>query len=81
MTEICDIYTNVLNITNHCEVDVMGIDIKTPCNFLCVLSLQYAIHSCKYIYGKSNLLEKIINLLKLCDKPIVKEKIIQIVNN
>ena len=81
MSQICDVYNNVLNITNNCKVDIMGIEIETPCIPACVLALQYAVHICGYIYGESKLLEKIITLLKTCENPLVKEKIVQFINN
>ena len=79
-TPVCDVYSNVMNITNYCEVDIMGIEIKTPCVPLCIAALQYAYTYCSYIYGMSNLLEKITALLKKCENPMVKEKIIQYIN-
>ena len=77
----CDIYQNVLNITNHCEVDIMGIEIHTPCIPLCIQSLQYAVQYCSYIYGHTELLNKIINLLSICDNPLVKVELMQIMNH
>ena len=77
----CDIYQNVLNITNHCEVDIVGIQIKTPCIPLCITALTYATTYCSYIYGHTELLQKIINLLKICQNPMVKEEIMQIMSN
>tara|TARA_R110002126_G_scaffold56341_1_gene150567 strand:+ start:127 stop:378 length:252 start_codon:yes stop_codon:yes gene_type:complete len=77
----CDIYENVLNITNHCEVDVMGVEIHTPCIPLCITALSYAVNYCGYIYGHTELLSKIINLLKICQSPMVKEELLQIMNN
>ena len=77
----CDIYENVLNITNHCEVDVMGVEINTPCIPLCITALSYAVNYCGYIYGHTELLSKIINLLKICQSPMVKEELLQIMNN
>jgi len=82
MTQMdCDIYNNVQNITSHCEVDVMGIQIKTPCIPLCILALQYAVNYCSYIYGHTELLNKIINLLSICENPIVKVDLMQMMNN
>ena len=77
MYDQCDIYSNVLNITDHCQVDIMGIDIKTPCIPLCITALTYAINYCGYIYGHTDLLLKIVNLLQTCQDPLVKESFIQ----
>ena len=79
MTEICNIYENVMNITNNCKVDILGTQILTPCIPACILALQYAIYKCDYIYGESNLLNKIISLLKKCENPIVKVEIAQFI--
>ena len=73
----CTIYSAVVNITNHCEVDLLGYEIKTPCIPLCISALTYAANYCSTIFGQSNLLEKIINLLKTCENPLVKEAYFQ----
>lgn len=73
----CDIYNNVLNITSNCVIDVMGTSIRTPCLPACVIALQYAVYNCKYIYGQSELLKKIIVLLKSCENPLIKEGFFQ----
>ncbi len=77
MTEYCDIYNNVENITTNCQINLLGTSITTPCIPLCITALQYAVSHCEFIYGQSHLLEKIINLLKSCESPTIKEKIIQ----
>ena len=79
MIEICNIYENVMNITNNCKVDILGTQILTPCRIACVWALQYGISRCGYIYGESNLLNKIISLLKKCQDPLVKVKIAQFI--
>ena len=73
----CDIYSNVLNITDHCKVDILGTQITTPCIPLCITALTYAINYCGFIYGHTELLSKIINLLKICENPLIKEAFIQ----
>ena len=75
MTEICDIYNAVVNITNNCEINVMGTQINTPCLPICVASLYYAMNHCSAIFGQTELLNKIINLLKQCEQPSVKENL------
>jgi len=79
--EGCDIYESVLNLTTHCEVNIMGTDIRTPCIPLCIGALTYALQYCSEIYGQSELLIKIIHLLNICTNPMVKEKVIQMINN
>ena len=73
----CDIYNNVLNITSNCVIDVMGTEIETPCIPACIIALQYAAYNCKIIYGQSELLKKIIFLLKSCRDPLIKERFFQ----
>ena len=73
----CNVYQNVLNITNHCEVDILGTEISTPCVPLCISALSYAVHYCSEIYGHTELLNKIISLLKKCENPLIKEAFFQ----
>ena len=73
--EICDIYNAVTNITDNCEINVMGTDVSTPCVPLCVASMYYAVNHCSYIFSQSELLDKLLKLLKKCEKPSVKENL------
>jgi hypothetical protein len=73
----CDIYHNVLNITDFCEVDILGTNIKTPCVASCIASLTYGVLYCSEIYGHTELLNKIISLLKKCENPLFKESFFQ----
>ena len=59
----------------------MGTDIRTPCIPLCIGALTYALQYCGDIYGQSELLIKIKHLLNICKNPMVKEKVIQTINN
>jgi hypothetical protein len=73
----CDIYSNVLNITDHCQINLMGTNIKTPCIPLCITALTYAVNYCGYIYGHTDLLLKIVNLLHRCEDPLIKASFFQ----
>jgi hypothetical protein len=75
MTEICDIYNAVVNITDNCEINVMGTDVKTPCVPLCVASMYYAVNQCSYIFSQSQLLDKLTHLLKKCESLSFKENL------
>ena len=37
----CDIVELSKNITNFCDIDVMGIIVRTPCAFDCLKSISY----------------------------------------
>tara|TARA_R110000765_G_scaffold376691_3_gene467419 strand:+ start:205 stop:447 length:243 start_codon:yes stop_codon:yes gene_type:complete len=73
----CDVYQSVMDMENHCEVDVMGTNVETPCVASCIASLTYAVHYCSNIYGHTDLLNKIISLLKKCENPLFKESFFQ----
>ena len=64
--QLCEIYENVMNITNYCEVDIFGQNIQTPCIENCIESLKYAYLYCSVLYTQGQILDKIINLLELC---------------
>ena len=59
MTDLCNIYDNVINITNNCETSLLGTSIKTPCIDICMGALSYALINCRHIYQQSDLYEKI----------------------
>ena len=66
----CDIFHNVLNITDACQTSVLGTTIETPCVELCMGALSYAIIRCRSIYIQSDLYDKIKHLLYICGKSI-----------
>ena len=63
---MCDLNSNVQNITNECNVNVMGTIVETPCLESCLSAVNYGIINCLYYYNQDEIKNKLFAIINFC---------------
>jgi hypothetical protein len=64
---VCELQYNVENITNNCNVNVMGTVVETPCIDICIGAINYALINCLYYYDKNEIMNKLFSIINFCN--------------
>jgi len=62
----CDIVDLSKNITNFCDIDVMGIIVRNPCCEDCLKSISYGLMFCTDFFIKHRMINKLTEIFDFC---------------
>jgi len=63
----CDIVELSNNITNFCDVDVMGIIVRSPCAVDCLKSISYGLMYCTDFFIQHDMIYKLTSIYDFCN--------------
>ena len=63
---MCDYVTLAENITNNCNVNIMGDQVATPSAIECIAVVSYCLRYCYPFFVENNIINKLTTIYDYC---------------
>jgi len=64
---MCDYINLASNITNHCNVNIMGNKVATPCAIECIAVVSYCLRFCYPWFVENNIIDRLTDIYDYCN--------------